>query len=172
LIQDLAVWQNFYLLMGGASATLTGLLFVAVSLSTHRIVGEHAENISIFVTPTLTLFVSVLSTAALMVIPTQTRLSLSLMLVLLGAIGLSYSTRILRRMITHSTPQIIALPHLIWHGLLPVISYLLTLGAGFWFFGGSSEALNAVALAILILLIAAIKNAWELMLWIARNRGE
>jgi len=25
-------WQNFYVLMGGASATLTGLMFVAVSL--------------------------------------------------------------------------------------------------------------------------------------------
>jgi hypothetical protein len=37
---DAAGWQNFYLMVGGAAAALTGLIFVAVSLHSGSIMGN------------------------------------------------------------------------------------------------------------------------------------
>lgn len=39
-----AGWQNFYLLVGGAVATLTGLIFVAVSLRTRSIMATELHR--------------------------------------------------------------------------------------------------------------------------------
>jgi len=37
---DAAGWQNFYVMVGGAAAALTGLLFVAMSLHSNVIIAH------------------------------------------------------------------------------------------------------------------------------------
>jgi modulator of FtsH protease len=43
---DAAGWQNFYVMVGGAAAALTGLLFVAMSLHSKAIIADplHASR--------------------------------------------------------------------------------------------------------------------------------
>jgi hypothetical protein len=52
-LQQLYEWRNFYVLLGAAAATLTGLMFVVVSLGPHLIAAHTATGVRVFVTPTV-----------------------------------------------------------------------------------------------------------------------
>ena len=82
----LSNWQNFYMIVGTAAATLTGLMFVATSLvagiETH--VTTANAGISAFNTPTVVHFGIVLLLAGILSAPWQTFSSLSVLLGLLG----------------------------------------------------------------------------------------
>ena len=64
-------WANFALVVGGASAALTGLLFVAVSLNAQRIAEHPALRAS--AGQTLVLFVVPLLSSMLLMVPGQPR---------------------------------------------------------------------------------------------------
>ena len=87
----LSNWQNFYMIMGTAAATLTGLMFVATSLvagmETH--VPTANAGISAFNTPTVVHFGIVLLLAGVLSAPWQTFSSLGLLLSALFIIGLA-----------------------------------------------------------------------------------
>ena len=51
LLQAPHKWQNYYILLGEASATLTGLMFVAASLGTRLLNDKSGPKIQIFITP-------------------------------------------------------------------------------------------------------------------------
>ena len=67
-------WQNFYMLLGGASATLVGLMFIAISLGSGRWTAEDKPivnvGLSAFLSPTFIHFVYVLVTAVIVFVPT------------------------------------------------------------------------------------------------------
>src|SRR4030095_2074399 len=89
----LSNWQNFYMIMGTAAATLTGLMFVATSLvagiETH--VSTANAGISAFNTPTVVHFSIVLLLAGVLSAPWQTFSSLGLLLELVGLGMVFYS---------------------------------------------------------------------------------
>src|SRR5262245_461388 len=80
-------WHDFYTLTGGASATLAGLMFVAMSLGSHLVNAETRDAFDIFVTPSIIYFVSTLLLAALMIIPIFTPLMLAAALFIAGVAG-------------------------------------------------------------------------------------
>ncbi len=57
-------WQTFYFMIGTASATLIGLMFIAVSLGADLPAATDSNGISTFVTPMLIHFGSVLAISA------------------------------------------------------------------------------------------------------------
>jgi CBS domain containing-hemolysin-like protein len=59
-LQQLEAWRNFYMLLGTAAATLTGLMFVVVSLGPQQIGARTATGVRAFVTPTVVYFTTVL----------------------------------------------------------------------------------------------------------------
>src|SRR5262245_50503026 len=96
----LSNWQNFYMIMGTAAATLTGLMFVVTTL----IAGIDANlstlnaSVSAFNTPIVVQFGAVLLLAGILSAPWQTLSSLSLVLGLVGLGMVFYSAIVLRRM--------------------------------------------------------------------------
>ncbi|MEO8396478.1 MAG: hypothetical protein ABI700_26020, partial [Chloroflexota bacterium] len=62
----LVKWQTFYFMMGGAAATLAGLMFVALSLGQHLIGETTRDQMKIFAMPSIIYFVSVLLLAGVM----------------------------------------------------------------------------------------------------------
>ena len=84
---DLTVgaWGNFALVVGGASAALTGLLFVAVSLNAPRIAGHPALRAS--AGQTLVLFVVPLLSSILLMVPGQPRWVLGTELTVLAVLA-------------------------------------------------------------------------------------
>jgi hypothetical protein len=73
---DTSGWQNFYLMVGGAAAALTGLIFVAVSLHTNAIMAQPLHRDRAFVSIQSLLAVVFLSAAVL--VPGQSNLALGL----------------------------------------------------------------------------------------------
>ena len=80
-----ANWANFALVVGGASAALTGLLFVAVSLNAQRIAGQPALRAS--AGQTLVLFVVPLLSSILLMVPGQPRWVIGTELIVLAAVA-------------------------------------------------------------------------------------
>jgi hypothetical protein len=168
----LNTWDNFFILAGGAAATLMGLLFVAVTIggtgfSKSRI--EHGSRG--FLTPALIHFGTVLLAALAVLVPWSSWWPLGIIFGLGGLTGLAYQTTVVvrRRKVG------LALPN--WHDWLPYVG-LPALGSACLLLGAvgliadKSFAPYAVAGATTLLLFAGIYGAWDLTLWIVKNRDE
>jgi hypothetical protein len=163
-------WQNFYLLTGTASATLIGLIFVAISFGA-RLVPTQAETaVRAFVTPTVIHFGLVLILSILTLIPAYTNQSLAVMLIFIGGIGILYSARVMRQMLLHhEKQQALNMHHWKWHLIFPVTCYFLIFGSGLALFPSFLWMLNVLALAVTGLIFIGLRNAFDLMMWIAHQ---
>jgi hypothetical protein len=86
--QALDEWTAFYALMGGAAATLLGLLFVAVSLRLNIFHQSAVEDVRNFAAVTMVTFLMAIAIAALVLAPHQHVGSLALALGVIGLGGL------------------------------------------------------------------------------------
>src|SRR5690349_13241119 len=85
--QAVAEWQTFYFALGTAAATLTGLLFVAVSLHLDQFAGKDRPDLQRVAYKTLVGFVNLLFISLYFLIPHLTPLGLSLTLILTSVIA-------------------------------------------------------------------------------------
>jgi hypothetical protein len=99
VLSPLATWQNFYVIIGSAAATLTGLLFVVITL----IAGVRgrmllpSDGIAAFNTPNVVHFCAALLIAALLSAPWQALWNASLLLGLFGLGAMTYIVIVVRR---------------------------------------------------------------------------
>jgi hypothetical protein len=171
LLETLRDWQNFYFMLGGAAATLIGLLFVAISLGIHLVSEETREDIAIFVTPILFHFVAVLITALVMLVPWPTLIAVAIALLLIGVGGLGRVIQIFRQMLRAKQRTPIDQGHWLWHALVPCLGYGLVVAAAIGLLISETTAsLLGFALASGLLLVSGIWRAWDLVLWIAHQQ--
>lgn len=166
--QALREWQNFYFMIGSASATLVGLIFVALSLGGSVLSSYRPVEVQIYVTPTVVHFAMVLVSAALMLIPALGPGILGSGLLVLGIVGVAISIRTARWMWQQGVPMNSL--HWLSHALMPFLSYVLVIATGMGLVSGVSEAMIGLAFGTIILVIAGLRNSWELTLWILKNR--
>jgi len=165
-------WQNFYMLIGTAAATLTGLMFVVTTL----IAGIDAHlttlnaAVSAFNTPTVVQFGAVLLLAGILSAPWQTLSSLSLLLGLVGLGLVFYSIVVLRRMrrVPHYQST---LEDWLWYMALPFLAHLLLIVAAFVLPGNPVPALYMISAAMTVLLLTGIRNAWDMVTFLAVERA-
>ena len=171
MIEAFRAWQNFYLLTGATAATLTGLVFVAASLGANlKNSAQVTSGIPIFVTPTVIHFTTVLLVAMLCTIPTQTYASLSLLLACCGAAGLSYEGSTAVRLWRHHRHiSSVDKADWLWRVSLPASGYSLILWPGIRLPKPTSQVLDILAIAVIAFVLLGIRNAWDLVLWIARQ---
>ena len=81
-------WHNFYGIMGSSAATLTGLMFVVITLNGRRPGQRSSEGIATFGTPTVVHFCSAFLIAAILSAPWQFLWNASLLLGLFGLAGM------------------------------------------------------------------------------------
>jgi hypothetical protein len=158
-------WHDFYILVGTASATLVGLMFVAASIGTTIFNEGHRAAMTAFITPTVTHFAAALFTCLLVTIPTHSWRTLG---GLLGAGALSgsiYCARLVMQIIVRHRFNV-DLSDRLFYALLPLLGYLLALIAAALLLMQSVASPNLIAAAVLTLLFAAIRNAWDMMVWI------
>src|SRR3954471_4075587 len=97
LLPPLATWQNFYVIIGTAAATLTGLMFVVITLLA-GVLGRGASGaLGAFTTPNVVHFGAVLLVAAILSAPWQALWPVGLLLGLSGLGGVTYIIIVLRR---------------------------------------------------------------------------
>ncbi|MBI1278289.1 MAG: hypothetical protein GC179_09200 [Anaerolineaceae bacterium] len=171
-VQILRDWQTFYFMMGGATATLIGLMFVAVSLGADLPAAADANGVSTFVTPMLIHFGSALAIAAVMLVPTFRQISLGIILVLLGIAFTAYSLWVRRMFINHPSSGDYTKSDWKWYVYFPIIGDAMVIITGIWLLIGTSDALDLLAVALIVLLIVSVRNTWDLMMWIAQFRQQ
>jgi hypothetical protein len=168
----LTSWQNFYMIMGTAAATLTGLMFVVTTLIAG--IDAHLSTlnaaVSAFNTPTVVHFGTVLLLAGMLSAPWQTFSSLGLVLGLLGLGMVFYSLIVLRRM--WQVPNYRStLEDWLWYVTFPLLANILLIVAAFVLSKGSPSALYIVAAAMMLLLLVGIRNAWDMVTFLAVERA-
>jgi hypothetical protein len=162
-------WHDFYMLTGGAAATLLGLLFVALSFGIGLEVQKRTEGINTFVTPTMVHFVDVMVIAAASVAPLP-RAIVAALLVLLIVINMIPGAQRLQRLRGYHVEDPFDWRDWLWYLLLPAGSQLLLLAAAIGLWRGDERALLAMAGAIVLLLVVGVRNAWDLVLFLLSKR--
>jgi hypothetical protein len=165
-------WQNFYMIVGTAAATLTGLMFVVTTLiaglDTH--VSTLNAAVSAFNTPIVMHFCSVLVLAGIFSAPWQSVSSISLLLGVLSLGMAAYMIIVLRRMMRvpnyQSTPEDWS-----WYVAFPLLAHLTLVLAAWTLTKDPSLALYMVGSAMILLLLAGIRNAWDMVTFLAVERS-
>jgi hypothetical protein len=158
-------WHDFYVLVATASATLVGLMFVAMSIGTTVFNEQHLAALETFLTPTVVHFAAVLFSGLVIVIPVESWISLSAVLCAGGLFGTVYCGRLLVHVFVRHSFDVERIDRL-FYLLIPFVGYLLVLAAAVLLFMASHVGAEVMAVAILVLLIAGLRNAWDMMVWI------
>ncbi len=158
-------WHDFFLLLGTASATLVALMFVAASIGASIFKEENRPALEVFLGPTVVHFTSVLVLCILALIPSHNWLSLAGLAAFVGIAGFFFSGRIWFRL-TRSRYEIDYLDRF-FYTVLPALAYLFVLFAAALLYERSEWGLDIAAIGLIALLLAAIRNAWDMMIWIA-----
>jgi hypothetical protein len=166
LFETLKQWHDFYALIRTASATLVGLIFVAASIGAGVFTREHQVGIRSFFSPTVVHFSSVLVICLLASVPTANWSVLAVFLTIVGLIGLSYSGWIWRRMTKHGLTASIDVADRLWYVFWPIVGYLLVAISGASLELHATHGLDILALALILLLLTGIRNAWDMTVWI------
>jgi hypothetical protein len=166
--ETLRSWQTFYFTIGGASAALVGLMFVALSLGMHLINEQTRANVEHFASPSVFYVVTTFLIAGAMLVPTYVPVTLGLLLFAGSSLGLFrtvwYAKGLVRAAIEH---QDFDLQEWLMQIIGPVSAYVLILLASLAF------TLNQWPLGFIVLWIATldlivcgIANTWSMVLWI------
>jgi hypothetical protein len=164
-------WDNYFGMLGTAAAGLIGLLFVVVTLTTGFDRSRALRAGGIYLTPIAVHFGVVLSISACTLVPRLTPPQLAALIAIFTVLGFSASMRTCFGIVDfHKSADP---PHWsdFWgYGAAPAAAYLLlALGAaGVW--RRAEWATYLLAAVLLVLLLVAIRNAWDLLTWMAPGR--
>ncbi len=166
----LAPWHEFYALLGTAAAALVALLFVAVSIATSVLTSdqESRRNTRTFMSPVVFHYANILFLSLTALIPTQTGQSFGLVIGVASIGNVIYSLIIAVRVHRSSFSDF---ADRIGYGAVPVLCYASGLVVAALVFQENSIGLDILAGAALLLLVINIRNAWDLMLSLARRVG-
>jgi hypothetical protein len=164
----LAPWHEFYALLGTAAAALIALLFVAVSISTSVLTPdpESRRNTSTYMSPVVFHYANLLFLSLIVLIPTQSWESFALAIGIPGAASAIYSIVIAVRVHRNSMSD---LADRLGYGAIPALCYAMGPVAGLLLLEEKPAGLNLLAGAALLLLVINIRNAWDLMISLARR---
>ncbi|HWE64927.1 MAG TPA: hypothetical protein VHB98_24700 [Chloroflexota bacterium] len=157
---QLSTWDNFYVIIGSAGASLTGLMFVVITLSAQSSLRRSGEILGAFSTPSVVHFCSALGVAAIVCAPWQALWQPGLLLGLAGLSGMLYVRIVIRRM-RRQTDYAPVLEDVLWHMVLPLVCYSVLLIAALVLAGNPTPALFLVGAATVLLVFIGIHNAWD-----------
>ena len=166
----LGPWHDFDTLIGEASATLVGLMFVAASVGTGVFTRERQVGLRTFLSPTVVAFSSVLAASLIGVLPAARCVVPGVLLLGVGGFGLAYSAMVWRRMVREGLARSIDLEDRIGYAAVPAAAYALLAGAGAAFTLQAEAACGVMAAGMGLLLLAGIRNAWDMTTWVVMNR--
>jgi hypothetical protein len=167
----LHAWDDFFTVAGSSAATLIGLLFVAITVGTGFSTSRIVHGTRGFLTPTLAHFGMVLLQSLAVLAPWPSAWPIGIILGLGGLAGLAYQVRIIAvrhefGFVFHDWYQ--QLPYL----GVPALGYTSLVVGAVGLIAEKSFAPYAIAGASALLLFAGIYGAWDITLWILKNRDK
>ena len=162
-----AGWENFYLMIGSAAGALIGLLFVVATLTGGLGADKAETGAKVYLTPTVSHFAVILAVSAITAAPRLNPWVTAGLLIAAGLWGLAYSANVSFMLRRREGP---AAPHWtdFWcYGCVPGLIYLAQIAAAAALAMGVFWGQDALAAALLALLLLTIRNAWDLVTAIA-----
>lgn len=160
-------WENFYLIVGPSAAALIGLMFVVVTLTQGRDRKQIEAGKHLYTSPIVWHLgvVLVLSGGAVAAeIPPMFFGSIAGGLALIGiAMGVRSAVGIMRVRISGAD----SLFDMCWYGVMPALAYVGLAIASFAILGGRPWGADAVAAALMALLLVSIHAEWDLVTFLA-----
>lgn len=167
-------WESFYVIVGAAAGALIGLQFVVMTLIAEHPTKGVAAAAAAFASPTIVHFSLVLFLSAALRIPWHSIAHFAIVWGLAGLVGMIYLALVIRRMRTQTAYRA-DIEDWLYHVLMPLAAYATLLGSAFLSAAHEAEVLFVVAGAVLLLLFAAIHNAWDAIAYhvlVVRQRGK
>lgn len=167
-------WSEFFLLLGGASGALIGLLFVVTTLAVNMDTAREtlARGEAHYMTPTLFHFVTVLVLSATGTVPHLAGWALALVAAPWAALGLAYCTTVAILIRKYRLPDSGNWADVFGFGIFPALLYLGLLATAWSAWQNHPTTPYALAIALTTFVLAAIRNAWDLVAFIApRSSG-
>jgi hypothetical protein len=153
-------WDNFYVMIGSSAGALLGLTFVVIALAADS-KRTSPRGLRTFISPTIGHFSTVLALAGFMLVPGQTRMSLSTGYVLVSVVGLVYSIFTAVHMRRVRPSYVPVLEDWLWHVLLPIFTYASLLLVAILLWRDPRLASYSAAGALVLFLVIAVHNAWD-----------
>ena len=171
----MADWQNFYVIAGSAAGALIGLQFVVLTLISSLPRKVSVTGASVYSTPTIVHFTTVLLLSAAMVAPAHTAAALSAFTLLTLAAGLAgaiYSLKNARHM--HHAGYKPEFEDWLFYAALPITAYALVAASAAAQYSARSAAAGpyGIAFATALLLVIGIHNAWDTVTYHVFERNE
>jgi hypothetical protein len=163
-------WDNFYVIVGSASAALTGLQFVVFTLVGQM---EHVgttNDVDAFGTPTVVHFAVALLVSAIACAPWPVVRAEAIALAVCGIGGVVYVGVVARRARTARYRPVAE--DWIWHVALPFVAYASLAAAPAVVVEESApSAMFVVGGAALLLVFVGIHNAWDTVTYMVTRRN-
>lgn len=162
-------WDNFFVLLGTAAGGLIGLLFVVITLTSGLDRDRALRASGIYMTPNVVHFAVTLVMSALVLAP---RISTRVDALILGGAALAGLANAVRtclgiRAFSQEPGTSLHWSDLPAYGFAPGLLYVLLVGVAAAVWVGAAFAPFALAGLLMILMLLAIRNAWDLITWIA-----
>jgi hypothetical protein len=165
-------WDNFYLMLGSAAGALIGLMFVVATLTANRDRDAALRGARIYLTPIVFHFGVVLLISALTAVPDLAPVAFGGGLATVSLAGLAYGGFVLLQI---GRGEIGESPHWsdLWcYGVAPCVAYAGLLVDVGGVLAGAPWATLAIAGVLTGLLLIAIRNAWDLVTFLAPVAGK
>ena len=164
-------WENVYLMIGSAAAGLIGLLFVVVTLTSNRDASRSSRGIALYMTPTTLHFALVLTLSAVAMAPKLSPTRVAVIFVLGSVAGLISAAK--ASIGIHGLSKSEDPPHWtdLWcYGVGPAAGDVALAAAALALWLRTDWACEVLAATLLAVLLVGIRNAWDLVTWMAPRR--
>ncbi len=161
-------WQNFFLLVGTAAATLTGLMFVAVNFGSSLITRETAVMARAFLDPVYQHFVQVLVTACAMTVPVLDPSVAGALCVAAAVFRIAGLWHVYGQYkLAHKRRGELELSDWMRAIVLPLLCHVGLGVVGVGLVAHDGRAVPGLAIVTLTILVIGIHDSWELFVWMA-----
>jgi hypothetical protein len=168
--ETLRRWHDFYMLTGGAAATLIGLLFVGASLASGSTAERTRKDIDTWVTPSVAYFLEVFIISAVSLAVIDRAAVLGALLAGLLALNALYGLRRLGWLVEKHREDALERREWFFNYVAPVGAQLVLAAGAAALLVDDPRAPSLVAIAVLLLMVVAVRNAWYLVVWLVEQR--
>jgi hypothetical protein len=162
----LAPWQNFFILLGTAAATLIGAMFVVVSIGIGFLSRDRSMAIRVFLSTTVVHLSTVLFGSLLTMVPVLAPRWQAIIAGVAGLVGVGYSLHVIWGFRQHPGT---VLSDWFWYAIFPLAAYAVLAAAAATGLYDNAEGLYLFAALLTALLVAGIRNGWDMLVWLVTS---
>ncbi len=172
LADALSRWHEFYALLGTASATMVGLLFVAATVGSGVFSSDRRAALRVFLSASVVNFSLILAACLVVLAPMRSWVLLGALILGCGLFGLTHSCLAWRDTLRDGLIKAIDLEDRVWYIVLPIVGYVFVAASGGTLALRLDIGCTALALSIGLLLGVGLHNAWDITVWSMTRRRQ